>query len=308
MVLFYIFPFMRVVNKSLVHTVTELAIALGVAPATAYRAVIPRRDASSRSTLARTRRITSSGIPPSSVPTRSSISRSSASSNLIERGSPAMALLTSCLISASRLVILLRLPFSLMTTGSLSTFSINVARFFAPLGRPLGFPDCPLQKRVRRGGLPNPTAYSGLSSSAILHLRLGFELAEASAACTVACALAGVGLPATDDSVDIERVELEPVAAPAGAFGRDYGGAAAEKAVKYDIAARRRVHDRIRHQCSGFDGGMQCKQIAFLSGPRERAGARVLPHICPVAPELAKLDVVSMRGAAVFEDEYEFMA
>src|SRR5216683_2976162 len=41
MVLFYIFPFMRVVNKSLVHTVTELAIALGVAPATAYRAVIP---------------------------------------------------------------------------------------------------------------------------------------------------------------------------------------------------------------------------------------------------------------------------
>ena len=44
------------------------------------------------------------------------------------------------------------------------------------LGRPLGFPDCPLQKRVRRGGLPNPTAYSGLSSSAILHLCLGFEL------------------------------------------------------------------------------------------------------------------------------------
>src|SRR5260370_466601 len=35
-----------------------------------------------------------------------------------------MALLTSCLISASRLVILLRLPFSLMTTGSLSTLGV----------------------------------------------------------------------------------------------------------------------------------------------------------------------------------------
>src|ERR1700694_5941180 len=169
------------------------------------------------------RRITSSGIPPSSVPRRSSISRSSANSNVIERGSPAMALLTSCLISATRLVILLRLPFSLMTTGSLSTFSINVARFFAPLGRPVGFPDCPLQKAVRPGGLPNPTADSGLSSSAILHLRLGFELAEASAACTVACALAGVGLPAADDSVDIQQVEFEPGAGSAGAVLRVYG-------------------------------------------------------------------------------------
>src|SRR5216684_5833970 len=38
---FYIFGFIRIVDKSLVYAVPELAIALGVAPATAYRAVIP---------------------------------------------------------------------------------------------------------------------------------------------------------------------------------------------------------------------------------------------------------------------------
>jgi len=41
MVKFYIFQFKRIVDKSLVYAVPELAIALGVAPATAYRAVIP---------------------------------------------------------------------------------------------------------------------------------------------------------------------------------------------------------------------------------------------------------------------------
>jgi excisionase family DNA binding protein len=39
MAMFYILEFMRIVDKSLVYTVAELAIALGVAPATAYRAI-----------------------------------------------------------------------------------------------------------------------------------------------------------------------------------------------------------------------------------------------------------------------------
>jgi len=44
---------------------------------------------------------------------------------------------------ASSFVMVLRLPFSLMTTRSRSTCASRVATFFEPLRRPLGLPDCP---------------------------------------------------------------------------------------------------------------------------------------------------------------------
>jgi hypothetical protein len=71
----------------------------------------------------------------------------------MERASPDAPLLTSCLIIASPLVIRLRSPFSLITTGSPSASSSSLDTFFEPLTRPAGLPDLPFSKRVLRGGL-----------------------------------------------------------------------------------------------------------------------------------------------------------
>jgi len=60
-------------------------------------------------------------------------------------------LLTSWAITASRLVICRRLPFSVTVTFSLSAAANNAGRFFGV--RPRGLPDWPFLKRVCSGGL-----------------------------------------------------------------------------------------------------------------------------------------------------------
>ena len=63
-------------------------------------------------------------------------------------------------------------------------------------------------------------------------------------------------LPASDDGVDVERIELESEAASSGTLGRDHRGAAAEKPVQHDAAPRARIHDRVGHQRDRLHGGM----------------------------------------------------
>ena len=57
-------------------------------------------------------------------------------------------------------------------------------------------------------------------------------------------AAAGQRLPAADNRIDIGGIELDAVAAPAGALGRNHRRAAAEKAIEHDVAAGRAVEDR----------------------------------------------------------------
>ena len=59
---------------------------------------------------------------------------------------------------------------------------------------------------------------------------------------------ARVGLPPPHDGVDVERIELQPEAAPTGALGRDHAGAAAKKAVEHDVAACGAVQDSVSDQ------------------------------------------------------------
>jgi len=94
------------------------------------------------------------------------------------RASPEAALLTTCFMRASPLVIFFRCPFSVTTTGSLSACSKSVNDVLDPRGRPLGLPDRPFLKRVVRGGLPKPTGYFVLSLAGmtLLLLILGFSL------------------------------------------------------------------------------------------------------------------------------------
>ena len=117
--------------------------------------------------------------------------------------------------------------------------------------------------------------------------------------------LAGIGLPTPHDSVDVVGIELEPVAGPPGAFGRDYRRAAPKEAVEHDVAACGGVQDRVSDQPHWFYRRVQCEQVAFLA---RRAGTRIVPDVGAIASILAELDIVALRCAAVLEHENEFVA
>jgi hypothetical protein len=99
-------------------------------------------------------------------------------------------------------------------------------------------------------------------------------------------------LPAADNCVDIGRVELDAVAAPTGALGRDHRRAAAEKAIEHDVAAGRAAEDRIGDHRNRFDGRVQRQQIAFLAAAGKGIGSGIIPDIAAVAAELAELDML----------------
>ena len=118
---------------------------------------------------------------------------------------------------------------------------------------------------------------------------------------------AGQCLPAADDRVDIKRIELQPVATPAGALGGDQRGAAAEKGVEHDLAAGRAVEDRIGNQRDRFDGRVQRQQVALVAASAEGIATRIPPHIAAVAPKAAELDIVAVLVAAMLEDKDELV-
>ncbi len=221
------------------------------------------------------------------------------------RGSPEAALLTSCLSIASPLVICLRCPFSVTTTSSLSACCKSVNEVLDPRGRPLGLPERPFLKRVRRGGLPKPTAYFALSLAGMTFLRLDFSLAlvEKLTARRVTGTFAGKGLPAAHDCIDVERIKFEPVAPPPHALRCDYRRAAAEECIKHHLAARCAVHDGVGHQRDRLHCWMQREQVALFSVARKRIHSWVVPDVAAVAAILAELDIVSMPLPAIFKNK-----
>ena len=83
---------------------------------------------------------------------------------------------------------------------------------------------------------------------------------------------AGQCLPAADNRIDIGRVELQPVAAPAGALGGDHRRAAAEKGVQHDLTAGGAVEDRVGDHRHRLYRRVQRQQIAFLAAAGEGIG------------------------------------
>ena len=77
--------------------------------------------------------------------------------------------------------------------------------------------------------------------------------------------VAGIGLPAANDGIDIKRVKFEAVTAPAGTLRRHYGGSATEEVVEHDIPARGAVHDRVGDQRGRFHRRMHRQQIALVA-------------------------------------------
>ena len=110
--------------------------------------------------------------------------------------------------------------------------------------------------------------------------------------------VAGPSLPAADNRVDVDRIELQPVAAPAGAVGSDHGGAAAEKGVEHDLTAGRAVEHRIRDHCHRLYGRVQRQQITFLAATGEGIDPGVVPDIAAIAAKPAELDIVVMPVVA----------
>src|SRR5262245_12029671 len=90
-------------------------------------------------------------------------------------------------------------------------------------------------------------------------------------------AAAGLRLPAADNCVDVGRIELQPIAAPACALGSDDAGAAAEKAVEHNVAASRAVEDCVGDHCHRLHGRVQRQQIALLAA----TGKGIDPGIMP---------------------------
>src|SRR5712671_1589075 len=100
--------------------------------------------------------------------------------------------------------------------------------------------------------------------------------------------VAGQLLPSADNRIDIARIELRPVAAPAGALGRDHRGAAAEEPVEHDVAAGGAVEDRVGDQAHRLYRRVQCQEVPLLGLARERVGPGVLPDIAAVPAEAAE--------------------
>src|SRR5215471_3107124 len=114
-------------------------------------------------------------------------------------------------------------------------------------------------------------------------------------------------LPAAHDRIDIERIELQPVAAPAGALSGDHRRAAAEKGVEHDVGTRRTVEYRIGDQRYRLHGRMQRREIALRAASAKGIAARVPPDIAAVTPKAAELDIVAVLVAALLEDKDELV-
>src|ERR1700719_513802 len=138
-------------------------------------------------------------------------------------------------------------------------------------------------------------------------LRLYFEFIEEPAGDCVTGSLAGVGLPTSDDRVDVGRIKLQSVAAATRAIGGDHRRSASEKGIQDDFASCGSVHDGVSHEGHDLNGRMACEKISLLSGFAEGRDAGIFPNVRSVSAELSQLDVVPMGGIAMFEDEYEFM-
>src|SRR5689334_18724717 len=118
---------------------------------------------------------------------------------------------------------------------------------------------------------------------------------------------AGQFLPAADPGIDIEGIELQPIAAPAGPFGSDERRAAAEKAVEHDAAARRAVEDCVGDHRHRLDCRMQRRGIALILRAAKGVASGISPDVAAVAPEAAELDIVAVIAAAVFEHKDELV-
>ncbi len=91
---------------------------------------------------------------------------------------------------------------------------------------------------------------------------------------------------------------------PPGLFRRDQSRARADKGIKHNALAMGAIPEGISHHRHGFYGGMQDQISAVFT---EAVHARIVPDVSAVAPVFTQFNIINVRRAAGFKDEYKFM-
>jgi hypothetical protein len=104
-------------------------------------------------------------------------------------------------------------------------------------------------------------------------------------------------LPAPDDAVAIDGVELAEIAAAPSLVGCDQRRAAAAEEIENDRSSLRDVLDGVRDHRHGLHGRVERKLV-------HAAGAKavhptVLPNVGAIAPVLAELEGIDVRRRAL---------
>src|SRR5437667_12367733 len=105
--------------------------------------------------------------------------------------------------------------------------------------------------------------------------------------------LSGDTLPPPDSNVDVSWVELDCSRLPSSTLGSDQHGATASERIEDDAFAMAAVAQCIGDQADGLDRGVQSQQFMPFAG--EGIHTRIGPHVGPVAPVLAELEIVDVR-------------
>jgi len=108
--------------------------------------------------------------------------------------------------------------------------------------------------------------------------------------------------PAPDGNVHIARIELDQPRPASGALGGQQRRTRSAERIKDKPVALLAVLDRISDHGDGLDGRVVFEILTAVTS--KTICASVVPDICPIAPVLAELDIVEVRGLAGLEDEY----
>lgn len=112
-------------------------------------------------------------------------------------------------------------------------------------------------------------------------------------------------LPAPNDLIAVDRVELDQARLPVGPFAGDKSRAAAAKAVEDEITAAGAVPDRVGYERDRLDRGVHGKLIEPICAEHIRPG--IGPDIAAVTSMLSELDIVNVLAAAVLPDKDQFV-
>src|SRR5438270_13033107 len=112
--------------------------------------------------------------------------------------------------------------------------------------------------------------------------------------------VAGVALPSFNCRIDVEGIELNPVAAASRSLGCDECGPGAQEPIQHQVPTSRAVEQGIGNQSDGFHRRVQSQELAFITLFGKGVQAWIFPDVSAIATESPKLDVVSVLFFSVF--------
>ena len=132
-----------------------------------------------------------------------------------------------------------------------------------------------------------------------------FTLGEAIAGFGVYRLSAGIGLPAPDNYIDIERIDLDESSSALCLLGSDKRAARSTKRIKNEITSYGRILDDIGHERHGLDRRVHGQQ--FIAMLPEAINTAVVPHVGPVSAVDTEVDVVDVGRETAFKHENELV-